>query len=256
MDIRSYNRDAWNRQVANGNRWTIPVDSEAVARARKGEFSVLLTPTVPVPTSWFPPLEGVRLLGLASGGGQQMPLFAAAGARVTVFDNSPAQLERDREVASREGLTLETVEGDMRDLSAFGDASFDLIFHPCSNAFVPEIRPVWRECFRVLRKGGLLLSGFTNPVGFAFDPERMKEGIFQLRFPIPYSDLTSISREEHARLFGRDEPLEFGHTLEDQLGGQLDAGFVLTRLYEDREPASAVGHYLPIFMATRAQKPF
>lgn len=255
QDIRAYNREAWNRQVARGNRWTVPVDAQTVARARRGDWSVVLTPTRPVPRGWFPPLSGVKLLGLASGGGQQMPIFAAAGAEVTCFDNSPAQLARDREVAEREGLHLRTVEGDMRDLSAFPDGAFDLIFHPCSNAFVPEIRPVWREAFRVLRPGGVLLAGFTQPVGFSLDPELAKTGDFRLRFPIPYSDLTSVTPEERLRFFGPDEPLEFGHTLEDQLGGQLDAGFHLTGMFEDREPESPIGKLLALFMATRALKP-
>ncbi len=104
------------------------------------------------------------ILCLASGGGQQAPILAAAGANVTVFDNSPAQLRQDALVAQREGLPLRTVQGDMRDLSAFGDDSFDLIFHPVSNIFVPEVRPVWRECYRVVRPGGVLLMGTLNPI--------------------------------------------------------------------------------------------
>src|SRR5205085_1973198 len=100
---------------------------------------------------WFPPVAGLEVLCLASGGGQQGPILAAAGARVTVFDNSPNQLAQDRLVADREGLALETVRGDMADLAAFPDARFDLIVHPCSNMFVPDVRPVWREAFRVLR---------------------------------------------------------------------------------------------------------
>ena len=127
MDIRAYNREAWNRQVAEGNPWTIPVSSEAVAAARRGEWSIVLTPSIPVPRAWFPLLDGADVLCLASGGGQQGPILAAAGAQVTVFDNSPRQLARDREVAEREGLGIRTVEGDMADLSAFADASFDLI---------------------------------------------------------------------------------------------------------------------------------
>ena len=91
-------------------------------------------------------------------GGQQAPLLAAAGAIVTSLDNSEEQLALDRQVAEREGLELKTVLGDMRDLSTFDDASFDLIVHVCSNTFVPEIDPVWKECHRVLRRGGELLS--------------------------------------------------------------------------------------------------
>ena len=96
MDIRAYNRDAWNRQVAQGNPWTIPVGTDQIAAARQGNWSVVLTPTKPVPSEWFPPSPGCRTLCLACGGGQQGPILAAAGAHVTVFDNSPAQLAHDR----------------------------------------------------------------------------------------------------------------------------------------------------------------
>ncbi len=96
MDVRQHNRLAWNKQVENGNPWTIPV-----------------------PHEWFPALSGCDVLGLASGGGQQGPILAAAGANVTVLDNSPRQLAQDRLVVEREGLKIATVEGDIRD---FADA--------------------------------------------------------------------------------------------------------------------------------------
>ena len=141
MDIRKYNRGAWDMAVARGSEWTIPVGPEVIAAARRGEWRIILTPEKPVPREWFPDdLAGVDVLCLASGGGQQGPVLAAAGATVTVFDNSPAQLAQDRLVADREGLSLRTVEGDMRDLSIFADASFDLIIHPVSNLFAPDVR--------------------------------------------------------------------------------------------------------------------
>ncbi len=133
MDVRDYNRRAWNRQVEKGNRWTVPVSPEVTAAARRGEWQIFLTPTKPVPRAWFPALPGRDVLCLASGGGQQGPILAAAGARVTVFDNAPRQLDQDRMVAERDGLEIDVVEGDMRDLSAFPPASFDLIVHPVSN---------------------------------------------------------------------------------------------------------------------------
>jgi 2-polyprenyl-3-methyl-5-hydroxy-6-metoxy-1,4-benzoquinol methylase len=89
-DILSYNRRAWDQQAQRGNRWTVRVSSEQVARARSGDWSIVLTPTKPVPLEWFPPLAGLDVLCLACGGGQQGPILAAAGANVTVFDNSPA----------------------------------------------------------------------------------------------------------------------------------------------------------------------
>lgn len=254
MDVRSYNREKWDKQVENGNPWTIPASPEMIAAARKGEWSVLLTEQKAVPRDWFPKdLHGVDILCLASGGGQQGPVLAAAGANVTVFDNSPRQLEQDRMVARREGLTLITVEGDMRDLSMFTDRSFNLIFHPVSNVFCPEVRPVWMEAFRTMRPGGVLLAGFDNPCVFLFDFQQAEKGVFEVKYKLPF-DATRISEADRQREFGADSPLEFSHSLEDQIGGQLEAGFVLTGLYEDRED-SPLGKYMPTYIATRAFKP-
>ena len=253
--VARVNRGAWDAMVARGNRWTQPVGPDAIAAARRGEWSIVLTPEKPVPRAWFPPLAGARVLCLAGAGGQQAPILAAAGARVSVIDNSPAQLAQDRAVAEREGLDVTCVLGDMRDLSAFADCSFALVFHPCSNSFVPDVRPVWREAFRVLRPGGVLLAGFTNPVEYLFDAVAMERDELIVRHALPYSDLTSPTPEEKAFFEAAGEPIAFGHTLEDQLGGQLDAGFVLTALYEDRWSESVLGRYMSTFMATRALRP-
>jgi len=255
VDVVAYNREAWDRAVARGNPWTVPVGPEVIAAARRGEWEVVLTPTKPVPRAWFPPLAGLDVLCLASGGGQQGPILAAAGANVTVFDNSPAQLARDREVADRDGLTIATVQGDMGDLSVFPDGRFGLVFHPCSNCFAPDVRPVWREAFRVLRPGGVLLAGFGNPALYIFDDARAEAGELVVRHAVPYSDLTSLTDAERRRYTDACEPLCYGHTLDDQLGGQLDAGFVLTGLFEDRDPTHPLAKYLPAFLATRAVKP-
>jgi SAM-dependent methyltransferase len=234
----------------------VPVSAEEVAAARRGEWSIVLTPHKPVPRAWFPDLRGIDLLGLASGGGQQGPILAAAGANVTVFDNSPAQLAQDRMVAERDGLEITTVQGDMADLSCFPPESFDLIFHACSNCFVPDVRRVWRETFRVLRSGGTLLSGFCDPVLFSVDPKLEREGIAQLKYTIPHSDLTSLTDEERCRYTDFGEPLCFGHTLEDQIGGQTDAGFLIAGFYGDRHvEGDVVSKYMPCFGATRAIKP-
>jgi hypothetical protein len=72
--ILEYNRKAWGRQVERGNHWTVPVGLEEVARARQGDWSIVLTPTKPISADWFPPMSGPDLLCLASGGGQQGPM--------------------------------------------------------------------------------------------------------------------------------------------------------------------------------------
>ena len=133
-DYIKENESAWDKRAANGDRWSTVVSAEEVAQARKGDWHIIVTPEKPVPRSWFPEtLAGKKVLCLASGGGQQGPILAAAGADVTVFDNSTGQLEKDQYAAQRDGLEIKTVQGNMQDLSAFADASFDLIVHPCSN---------------------------------------------------------------------------------------------------------------------------
>ncbi len=256
MDILSFNRKAWDKQVENGIIWTIPVTTEQVDAARHGEWQVLLTPTIAVPLSWFPAeLKGADVLCLASGGGQQGPILAAAGACVTVFDNSPNQLARDRMVAERDGLEIRTVQGDMADLSIFADECFDLIFNPVSTCFVPDVKPIWRECYRVLRHGGGLVTGFNQPLKYSLDRrEDLYDGVYYVRFPLPYSDLVHISSEERTQRFGEDSPLEFSHTFADLLGGQLAAGFHLVDMYEDIDPNDLLDTFMPTFMATRALK--
>jgi SAM-dependent methyltransferase len=254
VDVLAFNRWAWDRQVARSNPWTVPVGPERIAAARCGEWEIVLTPTRPVPRAWFGALEGGRVLCLASGGGQQAPILAAAGARVTVLDNSPRQLARDREVAEREGLVLKLEQGDMRDLSRFADGSFDLIVHPVSNVFVPDVRPVWRECFRVLGPGGALLAGFVNPALFLFDEEVPEGEPLVARHGIPYSDVAA-GPQRIAALQAKGEPLAFGHTLDDQIGGQIEAGFVIAGFFEDGLPGHPIDRLIRTFVATRAIRP-
>lgn len=257
-EVQSINRNAWDKAVDRKSRWTVPVCGAKVAAARRGCWDIVLTPTKPVPRAWFPDFSDAEILCLASGGGQQGPVLAAAGesagARVTVFDISPRQLAQDRHVAEREGLGLITVEGDMRDLSAFSDGMFDLIVHPCSNLFVPHVRPVWRECARVLKRGGVLMAGFINPVLYLFDQKKIDEGVLEVRHELPYSDLTSISEAERDSYVRAGEALEFGHTLTDQIGGQLDAGFVITGFFEDRWEGQPPADYTDTYIASRAVK--
>ena len=255
FDPVAHNRAAWDREVAVGNEWTVPVGPEVIARARAGDWSLVLIGYEPTPRDWFPAdVTGAAILCLASGGGQQGPVLAAAGADVTVFDNSPAQLARDEDVAAREGLAIRTVLGDMRDLGAFADASFDVVFNPVSNVFCPELAPVWRESFRVLRPGGVLMAGFLNPDIFIFDVTALDEREeFVVRHPLPFSTL-DLSDAERTQAYG-DGAIEYSHSLTEQIGGQLAAGFALTHLAEAPHHADATARYMPGYFATRAIKP-
>ncbi len=255
MDIAAHNREAWTKQVEQGNKWTVPVTSEEIERARKGDFDVVLTPTKPVPKEWIGDVSGKKVLCLACGGGQQGPIFSALGAVTAVIDNCPEQLERDEVVAKRDGLNIMLELGDMRDLSRFSDETFDLIFNPVSNCFVDDIDVVWRECYRVLKKGGELLAGFCNPLLYIFDIDAWDRGELILAHQIPYSDVTQLPQEVLKQRIAEKDTLDFGHSLEQQIGGQIHAGFMIKGFYEDDGGGgSLLDPYIDTFMATRAVK--
>ena len=130
MNLLEHNRTAWNEEVKKGNRWTLPVTTAEIEAAANGEFKIILTPFSPVPKDWLGEVREKKILCLASGGGQQGPILAAAGGQVTVFDNSEEQLKIDEQVALENDLQIQTVRGNMQDLGCFADESFDLIIHP------------------------------------------------------------------------------------------------------------------------------
>lgn len=246
QDINAATIDKW---INEGWEWGKPISHEEYIKALAGEWEVLLTPTKPVPRSWFGDLAGKKLLGLASGGGQQMPIFAALGADCTVLDYSPRQIESERNVAAREGYSIEIIRGDMTKPLPFEDGTFDLIFHPVSNCYVEEVRPIWKECFRILKSGGVLLAGLDNGMNYIFDDEETR-----LTHALPVNPLKdpALMKEMEATNSG----VQFSHTVEEQVGGQLEAGFLLTHLYEDTNGAGRLHEFnVPTFLATRAIKP-
>ncbi len=237
---------------------SIPVASEEIEAARRGEWDVQLTPIKSVPRDWFPKgMDGLNVLCLAAGGGQQVPVLAAAGANVTALELSPEQLEKDAAVAAQHGLSVRTILGDMTELGEFETGSFDLVFNPTSSLFVPNVQPLWEGCCRVLKSGGVLMSGAMNPSFYLFDHEEgLSEGRLEVKYPLPYSDLTSLTAEQRDASKGDRETIEFGHTLEDLIGGQIRCGFQIVGFYEDHwyDSATLFNVYSATSFATRAVK--
>ena len=249
MDYQSINAQAIDRWVETGWEWGIPITHQQYADALEGRWDLLLTPTKPVPHDWFGDLRGKKVLGLASGGGQQIPILTALGAECTVLDYSEKQLESERMVARREGYAVQIVRADMTKSLPFPDDSFDLIFHPVSNCYVEKVEPIFRECYRVLKPGGALLGGYDN--GFGYTVDEAEERVVN---SLPFNPLKNP--EQMRELQETDSGVKFSHTMEEQLGGQLAAGFCLTALYEDTNGAGRLHEMgIPCFIAVRAVKP-
>lgn len=238
--------DGW---IKEGWEWGKPIDHSEYEAAQNGVWDVKLTPTKYVPHEWFGDLKGKKILGLASGGGQQMPIFAALGAKCTVLDYSEEQIKSEHLVAEREHYDIEIIRGDMTKTLPFEDETFDIIFHPVSNCYVEEVKPIWRECYRILKPSGILLAGMDNGINYLFDSDDEREVVNSL----PYNPLKNPEHMEQSKKF--DSGIQFSHTLEEQIGGQLEAGFRLTNLYEDTNGEGRLHELnIPSYIATRAMK--
>ena len=249
MKYQDKNAQTIDRWIEEGWEWGIPISREEYLAAKNGKWRVLLTPTKPVPREWFGELKDKKLLGLASGGGQQIPIFSALGAKCTVLDYSPSQLESERTVALREGYEVEIIRADMTEPLPFKDGQFDIIFHPVSNCYVEEVEPIFKECYRVLKKGGILLAGLDNGLNYVFEDDDEST----VKNSLPFNPLKNP--EYMRQLEEADCGVQFSHTIEEQIGGQLKAGFILTDIYEDYNGEGLLSEKrIPTFIATKSIK--
>jgi ubiquinone/menaquinone biosynthesis C-methylase UbiE len=214
-----HNRRAWDAMVRQRQRFTLAARDEDFADPLKTLDGL----------GWLGgDVRGRRILCLAAGGGRQGPLYAAAGAVVTVVDISPAMLELDRQVAQERKLQLRTVEASMDDLSMFGDREFDAVIHPVSTCYTPDIFAVYRQVARITRPGGIYISQHKQPASLqaAIVPSAAGYELIEpyyRRGPLP-PVAGSPHREEGAR--------EYLHRWEDLIGGLCRAGFVVEDLIE------------------------
>jgi len=247
-DYIQQNKEVINSWCVDGWEWSRPVSHDEYEKAKQGDFHIVLTPIKPIPAGWLKDIKGKKVLGLASGGGQQCPILCALGAIVTVIDFSEEQLKREKEVQQREGYQIEIIQGDISQPLPFEDDLFDFIIHPVSNVYIKDIQPVWQECYRVLKAGGTLMAGLDNGINYIVDSEE-KEIIHSL----PFDPLTN---EEHYReCMAKNDGYQFSHTLEEQIGGQLRAGFKLIDMYEDTNGTGRLHELnIPSFWATLAMK--
>src|SRR4051812_8484633 len=215
----THNRRAWDDMAAKGQRFT--------RAAADDDFANPLATVDKV--GWLGgDIRGKRLLCLAAGGGKHGPLYAAAGAVVTVVDLSPAQLELDRAVAVERRLELKTVEASMDGLTMFAAGQFDIVIQPVSTCYLPDIGSVYREVARITAPSGLYISQHKAPTSLQADIQPSARG-YELMEPYYRSGpLPPVVGSPH-----REEgTLEYLHRWEELFGLMCRAGFVIEDLIE------------------------
>lgn len=257
MDNREYakiNGEIWDNANDSLNRWTVIISHEDFVKARNGELNVTLAGYRPVPREWFPELNGAKVLALACGGGQQCPVFAAHGADVTVTDISDKQLENERYAADRENYHINIVKADLEKPFPFEDEYFDMIFNPISNCYIRDISVMQRECARVIRKNGVLMTAFVKEEHFMFEPDFQNEDVLISRHTLPYDPFKALTEEQRRKMVQSGVPFKFSHTLSEQLGGLIKAGFEITDIFEDGDGMGLFDKYMNPYVAVRAVK--
>ena len=246
----AYNRRAWDERVQRGEWHTEPAQAK--------DFSNPLS--VIDDCGWLGGnVRDRRVLCLAAGGGKHGPLFAAAGAVVTVVDLSPRMLEVDHRLAAERGLSLRLVETSMEDLSMLGDASFDLVVQPVSTCYVPALAPVYREVARVLSPGGLYISQHKQPAGLQAEVLPSPRGYVLTE---PYYRSGPLPDVLEGCLHREAGTVEFLHRWEELVGELCRAGFAIEDLVEPRhaEPlaeSGSFGHrssFVPPFVTLKARR--
>ncbi|EQB4900295.1 class I SAM-dependent methyltransferase [Lactiplantibacillus plantarum] len=242
------NQQTIDRWIEEGWQWGEPLSHELFLKAKQGDYSIFLTPTISVPKSWLGSLKGKKVLGLASGGGQQGPILTALGADVTIIDFSEKQISSEKQVAQREKYNIEAIQGDISERLPFEDETFDLVFHPVSNVYIEKVQPVWEEVVRILKPNGELLAGLDNGINYIVDFNEEK-----IVNNLPFNPLKNPQHMQQVE--SEQSGVQFSHTIEEQIGGQLKAGLTLLDIYQDTNGTGRLHELnIPSYWATRAVK--
>ena len=108
---------------------------------------------------------GERVLDVACGSGNAALAAARCGCEVTGIDYVPELLDRGRERAAADGLSVDFAEGDAEALQ-FPDGAFDAVLSCVGVMFTPDQERAAAELVRVCRPGGTIALANWTPSSF------------------------------------------------------------------------------------------
>ena len=244
----SYNENIFKTWKEKFNfYWMVPISHDDFVNAQNGKELLTVTPNKKVPFKWYSNCKEKKVLGIAAGGGQQMPIFAALGADCTLLDISYPQLSADEEVSKRENYKINLIKGDMAEKLPFPDNTFDIVINPVSNHYIEDIDSLFKEIYRVLKPNGIFIAGLENEIYWTTNPRTHK-----MQYSLPINPLKD--KKLAKRLRKKEFAFQFSHTTSEQLNGQLKAGFIIKEVYEDTEDGFFSEHNIPTFLATLSVK--
>jgi len=230
------------RAIERGNGYTKPwlnLNTEAYGKYREGRTDRLPEPYCdePVDRIMMENVQGMEVLCLAGGGGQQSAVFSLLGATVTVLDLCPEQLDSDKKAARHYGYEVTTIQGDMRDLSELPSTRFDRVYQPISTLFVPNLREVYSGVARVLKPKGLYFADYAVPLLYMAENKGWDRKGYTLYVTEPYVRGPIFETEDEKLNFSHGESYsEFHHLLSDIINGLVAEGLMIRGVWENPRP--------------------
>lgn len=252
--VPEINSRAWDLEVDNQHWATVPISFEALPKLEREGYPISLTGSRQLPKNWLGNIKNKDILCLACGGGQQTLLLALRGANVVSLENSEKQLKTDFETANKHQVKIETILGSMDSKQAYPNRKFDYVLLGMGAQFVEDLSKVFPLVRDSLKNDGTFIGAFVNPICYLFDWAAYEEGKMEIKYRVPYSDLSSISKSERMRTIGKDSPVEFGHSLEQIFRGITQSGMTINDYIEEFDCKEKMGDYFPSYFSIIATK--
>ena len=230
--IKRHNESAWDKRARQKMRFTNTASKEDYLQANE----------LIEKNSWLQGgIRGKKLLNLAAGGGGQSGLFASLGADVTVVDISAAMLENDQKLAKEQGFNIRVLQTSMDDLNALDTAEFDIVIHPVSTCYLPDIKVIYQEVARVSKAGAIYISHHKQPLSMQASAKPIN-GFYQI---VETNERKGALPPVKGTMHREEGTLEFLHSWDDILGELCRNGFYIDDFYVAKhgDPNAELGSF-------------
>jgi ubiquinone/menaquinone biosynthesis C-methylase UbiE len=178
-------------------------------------------------------VEGLEVLDVGCGGGQNAIALMKWGAKsVTGVDQSSSQLDHAKRLAEKEHVPVTFIKADIEDMLILSDNSYDLTVSTSAMNYVSSIERVFKECARVLKPNGRLVTCMAHPLWLV------------LGEALEYRDFTRLANYFEVNREKRDWNRQNGERiatfestpwqLSQMVNGLVSAGFNIERIEEPR----------------------